>query len=106
MGMRPPQDDDEEPDSLAFGIAALDERLDRAELTFPADGNEVVQALSDPKIPYDPSGHSVAVSEALEHTGKNQFDSERELLDALHPVFEERRRSASTGLLDRLRSLF
>jgi hypothetical protein len=106
MGMRPSQDDDEEPDSLTFGIAALDGRLDRAELAFPADGDEVVDALGNPEISYDPSGNSIALSEALEHTGKSHFDTEDELLDALHPVFEERRRSASTGLLDRLRSMF
>jgi hypothetical protein len=106
MGMRPPQDDEEEPDSLAFGIAALDERLNRAELTFPAETDEIVHALGDPEIPYDPSGHSVALSEALEQVGKNRFDAEDELLDTLHPVFEERRRSSSNGLLGRLRSLF
>lgn len=106
MGMRPPQDDDEEPDSLAFGIAALDERLDRAELAFPADAEEIVSALDDPDIPYDPAGHSVALSTALDQIGQDRFDAEDELLDTLHPVFEERRRSAPTGLLDRLRSLF
>jgi hypothetical protein len=106
MGVRPPQDDAEEPDSLAFGIAALDERLDRAEVTYPTDAEEVVRELGDPDIAYDPSGHSMALSEALEQIGKNRFDAEDELLDALHPVFEQRRRSGPSGLLDRLRSLF
>ncbi|WP_049903059.1 DUF5789 family protein [Halococcus agarilyticus] len=106
MAARPPQDDAEEPDTLAFGIAALDDRLDRADLTFPADADETVRALGDPDVPYDPSGRSMALSAALERVERERFDSEDELLDALHPVFEERRQSGPTGLLDRLRSLF
>ncbi|HET7323358.1 MAG TPA: hypothetical protein VFJ06_03415 [Halococcus sp.] len=104
--MRPPQDDAAEPDSLTFGIAALDGHLDRADLTYPADTEAVVQALDNPEIPYEPSGRSIALSEALEDTEKDHFGDEDELLDALHPVFEQRRQSASTGLLNRLRSLF
>lgn len=106
MAAQPPQDDAEEPDAIAFGIAALAGHLDRAEVSYPTDADTVVRELSDPEIAYDPSGHSIALSEAFEHTGRENFDSEDELLDALHPVFEERRRSAPTGLLGRLRSLF
>lgn len=106
MAARPPQDDAEEPDSITFGIAALDGRFDSSDLTFPADQNTIVDALGDPEIPYDPSGQSIALSDALDHTRQEEFDTEDDLLDALHPVFEERRRSASTGLLGRLRALF
>jgi hypothetical protein len=106
MAARPPRDDAEEPDTLAFGIAALDDRLDSAGLTFPADGSEIVRALDDPDVPYDPSGRSMALSAALDDVDRERFDSEDELLDALHPVFEERRQSGPTGLLERLRSLF
>ncbi|EMA52525.1 MULTISPECIES: hypothetical protein [Halococcus] len=106
MAARPPQDDAEEPDTLAFGIAALDDRLDRADLAFPADESEIVRALDDPDVPYDPSGRSMALSAALEQVTQDRFDSEDELLDALHPVFEERRQSGPSGLLERLRSLF
>jgi hypothetical protein len=107
MGARPPQDDDaDEPESLAFGIAALAERLDRADVSYPVGSTELVRALDDPDIPCDPAGNGLALSTALERTGEERFDSEDELLDALHPVFEEYRRSASTGLLGRLRSLF
>lgn len=106
MGVRPPQDDADEPDSLAFGIAALTERLDRAEVSYPASSEELVGALGDPEIPCDPAGKGLALSAALERTEKNRFDSEDELLDTLHPVFEEYRRSSSSGLLGRLRSLF
>ncbi|EMA45106.1 DUF5789 family protein [Halococcus saccharolyticus] len=106
MAARPPQDDAEEPDTLAFGIAALDDRLDRADLVFPAENDEIVRTLGDPDVPYDPSGRSMALSTALEQVERDRFDSEGALLDALHPVFEERRQSGPTGLLDRLRSLF
>ena len=106
MAARPPQDDPEEPEDITFGIAALAGQLDDSALTFPADAETVVETLGDPAIPYDPSGQSIALSEALEHTGKTRFETEDGLLDALHPVFEERRRSASTGLLSRLRALF
>ena len=106
MAARPPQEDPEEPDAITFGIAALDGRLDDTDLTFPADSDVVVETLDDPEIPYDPSGQSIALSEALDDTGMTEFATEDDLLDALHPVFEERRRSASTGLLGRLRALF
>jgi hypothetical protein len=36
---------------------------------------------------------------------KRTFDSESELLDLLHPVFEEYRASASGGILGRIRSI-
>ena len=106
MGARPPQDDVVEPESLTFGIAALDGHLDRANLEFPAERGDVVRALGDPEIPCDPSGNAMVLSDALAQVGVERFDSADELLDVLHPVFEERRRSAPTGLLARLRSLF
>ena len=106
MGVRPPQDDADEPESLAFGIAALAERLDRADVAYPIESAELVRALDDPEVPCDPAGNGLALSTALEQVGQERFDSEDELLDALHPVFEEHRRSAATGLLGRLRSLF
>ena len=106
MGVRPPQDDTDEPESLAFGIAVLAERLDRADVAYPVDSTALVRALDDPKIPCDPAGNGLALSTALERVEKGRFDSEDELLDALHPVFEEQRRSASASLLGRLRSLF
>ena len=106
MGVRPPRDDADEPDSLAFGIAALAERLDRADVSYPAGSTELVRTLGDPEIPCDPSGNGLALSTALERADEQRFDSEEELHDALHPVFERHRRSTSTGILGRLRSLF
>jgi hypothetical protein len=104
MALRPPRDT-ADPESVAFGIAALDEHLDRAELSFPADAETVLQALDDPDVAYDASGHAMALSTALERADRERFGSERELLTALHPVFEQRRESASIGLVERLRSL-
>lgn len=105
MAARPPQQDSSSPDSIEFGIAALVGYLDRADIEYPATRDEVVRALGDPDIPYDGSGNTVALSEAMEALPKRTFDSESELLDLLHPVFEEYRVSASGGIIGRLRSI-
>ncbi|WP_254544181.1 hypothetical protein [Halomarina pelagica] len=106
MGVRPPTDDNiDEPDTLAFGIAALDERLERADLRFPADAADVRAAVGDEAIPYDVSGGTMTVGEALDETSVTHFEREGDLLNALHPVFEERRQRGGSGLLGRLRSL-
>ncbi|MFC7154825.1 hypothetical protein ACFQPA_05065 [Halomarina halobia] len=106
MGVRPPTDDNlDEPDTLAFGIAALDERLERADLVFPADAADVRAAVGDEAIPYDASGGTMTVAEALDETSAAHFEHKGELLNALHPVFEERRQRAAPGFLGRLRSL-
>jgi len=104
MAVRPPQQGGDEPDSLQFGIAALTPYLSEADLSFPATSDEIVRALGDPEIPFDANGNSVALSEALEVTGSSRFDTKRELLDALHPVFEEYRAS-SGGIFSQLRAL-
>jgi hypothetical protein len=105
MAARPPQQDTSNPDSIEFGIAALVGHLDRADVEFPATRDEVVRALGDPEIPYDGSGNTVALSAAMESLPTRQFDSESELLDLLHPVFEEYRASARGGIVGRLRAL-
>ena len=105
MAARPPQQDTSSPDSVEFGIAALVGHLDQAELEFPATRTEVVRALDDPEIPYDGSGSVVALSEAMESLPKRTFDSESELLDLLHPVFEEYRVSSGGSLIGRLRAI-
>ena len=105
MAARPPQQDTSSPDSVEFGIAALVGHLDRAEVEYPATSDEVVGALGDPEIPYDASGSTVALSEAMESLSKQRFGSESELLDVLHPVFEEYRVSTSGSILGRLRAI-
>lgn len=102
---RAPPPGNSEPDLIEFGIPVLDDRLEAVDLEFPASRAEVEAAIGPIEIPYDAAGHSVTVSAALEHVDRDTFDSEAELLDALHPVFEAYRRRASTGLVGRLRSI-
>lgn len=106
MAARPPGgDDDEPPETLAFGISALDARLSEADLAFPATAREVVEALGDPDIPYDTAGHTLALSTALAEIDRREFESETELKDALHPVYERKRRAAGGSLVGQLRRL-
>ncbi len=105
MAVRPPQDDDEEPENLAFGIAALDARLDEADVEWPATDSEVLTALGDPSIPYDASGNEVALADVLDRVPVREYDSETELLNALHPVFEEYRENSTRSVIGQLRAL-
>ncbi len=105
MAVRPPQDDDEEPETLAFGIAALNARLDRADLEWPASDREVLAALDDPSIPYDAAGNDVALETVLDRVPVTEYESETELLNALHPVFEEYRENSTRSVIGQLRAL-
>ncbi len=105
MAVRPPQDDDSEPETLAFGIAALDARLDEAEVDWPVTDDELLRTLGDQSIPYDASGSEVALSDVLDRVPAREYDTETELLDALHPVFEEYRANSTRSVLGQLRSL-
>jgi hypothetical protein len=105
MGVRPPQQDDDEPDAIEFGIAALDARLSETELSFPAGEAEIRRALGGSEIPYNAGGNTVSIEKAIERSGKEHFESEQEFLNALHPVFEEMRESASSSLLMQLKAL-
>lgn len=106
MAVRPPQDDqDEELDTVAFGIAALDSRLDKADITFPTDSETLRAVLGDAEIPYNASGHTITVASALDRISDEHFETEQELLNTLHPVFEEQREAGGNGLLARIRSL-
>jgi len=91
-----------DPDFVEFGIPVVDGRLDDADLTFPATAEELDAALGDEVIPYDASGNAVAFSVALERVDRDSFESERELLELLHPVFEGFLERCGDGLIDRL----
>lgn len=104
MGVPPPDDATESPAAVAFGIAAVADRLAAADLAFPATRTEVREALGDEPVPYDAAGNTVAVADVVDAVDRDRFESEQELLNALHPVFEARRRSAA-GLLERLLSV-
>ncbi|WP_276258184.1 hypothetical protein [Haloglomus litoreum] len=106
MGVRPPQNgDDDEPDTITFGIAALDAHLENADVQFPTDQESLLIELGDPDIPYDASGSTVALSTAMERIHLQQFDSEQELLNTLHPVFESYRERAGNSIIGQLRAL-
>jgi hypothetical protein len=105
MAARPPQNDNEEPETLAFGIAALDARLDEVEVDWPATDDDLVRTLGDPSIPYDASGSEVALSDVLDRVPAREYESELELLNALHPVFEEYRENSTRSVLGQIRSL-
>ena len=104
MGVRPPTDDtDDEPETLAFGIAALDEYVD--DVSFPATGRELTDRLDDPSVPYDAAGNELRLSAALAETDRERFETEQELLNALHPVFERHRERAANSIVAQLRGL-
>jgi hypothetical protein len=106
MGVRPPQQDgDDEVETIAFGIAALDEHLERADITFPTTDRQLVARLDDPSVPYDAKGNEVSLSSALEETHATEFDNRQELMNALHPVFEAKRERANNSIVGQLRSL-
>lgn len=102
---RVPPGGQSEPELVEFGIPVLDDRLEDADLTFPADRGDVGEALGDVEVPYDAHGHSVAVAEALREVEQDEFGSKHELLDALHPVFEAHRQRTSVSWLTTLRSV-
>jgi len=105
MAVRPPSNDSSEPETIEFGIAALNARIDDADLTFPATEAEILSALESARIPYDAAGHEMDLSEAFDRVSQTEFETETELLDVLHPVFERRRSQAGPGFVERLRNL-
>ncbi len=106
MGVRPPQQsDDDTPETIAFGIAALDEHLERADAVFPMTAEELLDHVGDPKIPYDAKGNEIRLSDALGDLPQSSFETRQEFMNALHSVFEARRERANNSLVGRLRSL-
>lgn len=101
---RAPRGDDSDPDLIEFGIPILDDRVEEADLEFPADRGDIEVAIGPVEIPYDAHGHTVTIADALRQVDQESFETKRELLDALHPVFEARRRGGS-GVLATIRSL-
>ncbi|MFB6354760.1 MAG: hypothetical protein ABEJ92_11830 [Halobacteriales archaeon] len=102
---RAPPTDDSEPELVEFGIPVLDDRLEAAEVEFPADRASLEAELGDLEIPYDAHGRTVTLATALERAEQDAFESKHDLLDALHPVFEGYRQRASTGLVATLRAM-
>lgn len=105
MGVRPPADDGDEPDVIEFGIAALDATLSDADIEYPTDADTLSTKIGHKSVPFDATGNTITVEEALEQVPKQQFDTEQELLNTLHPVFEARRESTGNSLLAQLKAL-
>ncbi len=106
MGVRPPSGGtDDEPESVEFGIAAVDARLRDVELSFPADREEVLATLGDAHVPYDVDGSDVRLGTLIADVERERFESRQELLNELHPRFERYREQRSGGVIGRLRSL-
>jgi hypothetical protein len=104
MAARPPSNDlDDEPDTVEFGIVALEERIERRGVSFPIDASELDAAHGDLSLAVGPSGTEISLSEALDACDQESFESKQDLLNAMHPVFETERNS--TGVIDRLRAL-
>lgn len=104
MGVRPPIGESGEREVIEFGIAALTPMIEDADLEFPAGSDEIARSLGDPDVPVDATGRSIALTTALEETGEVRFDSQRELLNAVHPVLESRRELVNAGWLASIRS--
>lgn len=100
----PPPQSDTDTAAITFGIAAMDEVLEKSEIDFPVATPDLIGTVGDRAIPYDPRGNTVELRVAIEETGQDQFESRRDLLNALHPVFEEKRRGGGIG--EWLQSLF
>ncbi|GAB7018184.1 DUF5789 family protein [Halostagnicola bangensis] len=106
MGVRPPSNnDDDDPESVEFGIAAVDARLRRSDLDFPATEDDVSAALGHEQIPYDVHGNDVALGVILEEVTQTRFDSRQQLLNALHTEFEAYREEHSGGVVQQMRSI-
>jgi hypothetical protein len=106
MGVRPPSTDiDDEPGTIEFGIAALDARVEDRNVSFPVEATELEATHGDITVAVDPSGTEITLAEALGECDRESFDSKQDLLNALHPVFEEKRERLSGGVLGWLRSL-
>jgi hypothetical protein len=81
---RAPPSGDGEPDLIEFGIPVLDDRLEEAEVTFPADRGELRTSVGELEIPFDAAGHTLRVADALDQLDVDRFETKTQLLDALH----------------------
>jgi hypothetical protein len=105
MAARPPSNEiDDDQDTVEFGIAALDARIERRDVSFPTTATDLASTHGDLGVAVDPAGHEITLREALARCDREEFTAKRELLNALHPVFEAERESGS-GILGRLRAL-
>jgi len=93
----PPPQSDRDTAAITFGIAAMDEVLEDHDVGFPVTTAELKGTVGDRAVPYDPRGNTVELRVVLEQTSQDHFETRRELLNALHPIFEEKRRGGGFG---------
>lgn len=106
MGVRPPGNTSDTGSSMVeFGIPALAAHLDDADLSYPITARELVQELDDPAIPVNAQGRTVSLDQALRDVEQTEFATERDVLNALHPVFETYRSEGPTGIIGSLRAI-
>lgn len=106
MGVRPPSNDsDDDPESIEFGIAALDARFDELQVSFPVSVDELDAEYGEMRVPVDPAGNDVRLGEVLAECPRERFESEQEMLNVLHPIFERKREAIGNSLIGRLRAL-
>lgn len=106
MGVQPPSDGiDDGPDVVEFGIAALAAKIEARDVAFPIERDELLDQHGDLSVPVDAAGHDVTLRETVAQIDRERFDSQQELLDVLHPVFEAEREAVSRSILAQLRSL-
>lgn len=107
MGVQPPTDGlDEGPEVVEFGIAALEAQLnERDSLSFPATVERIREEYGEMTVPIDAYGTETRLADALEELDVEQVETQRELLNELHPVFERRREQSSRSVLAQLRAL-
>jgi hypothetical protein len=105
MAARAPPDDTADPDVIEFGIAALAARLDESGVAYPTTSQQLCATVNNTAIPIDGAGNTVELAEALDRLPQDEFATQGELLDMLHPVFEEQRKQAAKSVLGRLRAL-
>lgn len=104
--MRPPADGVEEgPDVVEFGIAALAAELEDRDVSFPVTTRELGASHGDLAVPVDAAGHEIRLADALERVDEERFDTQGDLLEALHPVFEAERDTMSRSILAQLRGI-
>lgn len=106
MGVQPPSDEiSDEPDVIEFGIAALAARLEERSVSFPVGADRLRAEHGDLSVPVDAGGTEITLADALDGTSRRQFESEQDLLNALHPVFEQRRERSARSIIAQLRAL-
>lgn len=106
MAVRPPQQQSEDaPDTVAFGIAAIDGYLNETDMQFPASSDEILDTVGDRDVPYNVAGNTVKLSTVLEAVNKSAFDDRQELMNEMHPVFEYHREQAKSSIFTRIRAL-